>query len=94
MGWGRPKRGGWGPSGGTLTGEAEPVSGSPRSSAPLSAWSGGVIRYGKDGPEDDGHVGFWVGRNGGGRGDVFGRGAGVLAEVGRLAAAGAGEDLT
>ena len=62
MGWGRPKRGGWGPSGGTLTGEAEAVNRfSQIIRTVISVMPGGVIRYGKDGPEDDGHVGFWLG---------------------------------
>ena len=59
----------------------------------LSVMPGGVIRYGKAGPDDDAHVGFWLGVTAGRRREVLGRRAGVLAQVGRGAAAGAGQDL-
>ncbi len=56
MAWGRIGKGGWD------VGGAEPA---PRFSqvirTVLSVMPGGVIRYGKDGPDDDGHAGFWLG---------------------------------
>ncbi len=57
MSWGKPRKGGWPPAV-----EAEPGSRfSQVIRTVLSVMPGGVIRYGKDGPDDDVHTGFWLG---------------------------------
>jgi hypothetical protein len=60
MPWGRPRKGGW-----SSTAEGEPVTRfSQVIRTVLSVMPGGVIRYGKDGPDDDAHTGFWLGVTG------------------------------
>ncbi len=55
--WGRPGKRGWG-----AAREDEPVSRfSQVIRTVLSVMPGGVIRYGKEGPDDDSHTGFWLG---------------------------------
>lgn len=56
MAWGKVSKGGW------LAEAQEPVSRfSQVIRTVLSVMPGGVIRFGKEGPDDDGHTGFWLG---------------------------------
>jgi hypothetical protein len=63
MPWGKPRKGGWGPAGAGGAGASE--AGGSRFSQVIrtiiSIVPGGCLRYGKNGPEDDLHTGFWLG---------------------------------
>jgi hypothetical protein len=57
MPWGKPQKHGWG-----STPEEEPATRfSQVIRTIISLVPGGVIRYAKDGPDDDSHTGFWLG---------------------------------
>lgn len=57
MSWGKPRKGGW-----SATGAEEPVTRFTQIIRSIvQVMPGGVIRYGKTGPDDDAHTGFWLG---------------------------------